>query len=187
MHNRRLFRSKSFAKRLKNGLAKKKALHYSYTDDTAKYIVSRWNRDLLHARNCPFFTWVKGIENNTVTRFLQWSGFFNKCSNVYFKTIRVMVLNLQKNESTSGYYFCLWYLLTIYFLIGLTEVKRRQWPLNGMGSSTSPCTRFWWNPIYSPRQSSNACSPFRARASPPKRTPCIWKDKVKKPHSSSIS
>ena len=63
--------------------------------------------------------------------------------------------------------------------VGSTAVKRRQWPLSGMGSSTSPCTRFWWNPIYSPRQSSNACSPFRARASPPKRTPCIWKDKVK--------
>ena len=44
-------------------------------------------------------------EHNTFTRFLQWSGFFNKCSNVYFKTIRVMVLNLQKNESTSGWYF----------------------------------------------------------------------------------
>ena len=44
-HNRGLFRSKSFAKRLKNGLAKKKALHYSYTDDTAKYIVSsNWNQ-----------------------------------------------------------------------------------------------------------------------------------------------
>ena len=63
--------------------------------------------------------------------------------------------------------------------VGSIAVKRRQWPLSGMGSSTSPCTRFWWNPIYSPRQSSNACSPFRARASPPKRTPCIWKDKVK--------
>ena len=75
----------------------------------------------------------------------------------------------------------------IYFLIGLTEVKRRQWPLNGMGSSTSPCTRFWWNPIYSPRQSSNACSPFRARASPPKRTPCIWKDKVKKPNHTAAA
>ena len=190
MHNRRLFRSKSFAKRLKNVLAKKNALHYSYTDDTAKYIVSRWNRDLVHARNCPFFTWVKKSKKNII----HLRDFYND------PDFSILLLLHKRSKCTSKPYewwspkpiekehkWIFFLSLTITFLIGLIEVKRRQWPLNGMGSSTSPCTRFWWNPIYSPRQSSNACSPFRARASPQKRTPCIWKDKVKKPHSSSKS
>ena len=47
-----------------------------------------------------------------------------------------------------------------------------------MGSLTCRCTRSSWRPNCSQRQSSNACSPFRARAFPQRRTPCIWKDKV---------
>ena len=63
-------------------------------------------------------------------------------------------------------------------LLDLIAERRLRWHSKEMGSLTCRCTRSSWRPNCSQRQSSNACSPFRARAFPQRRTPCIWKDKV---------
>ena len=56
--------------------------------------------------------------------------------------------------------------------------KRRQWPSRGTAFLTWLCTRSWPRTRCSLRQSSSACSPFRARALPQKRNQYSSKSKV---------